>query len=104
MYAYHLAGDTASADAQAAKYFQLAADQGIGDGQCALGQLYAAGKGLPKDSISAYEWILLASEHGAEKCLEALKPLEPTMAPDQVAEATQRVGNWRPKLHPLFNY
>ena len=91
-------------DAQAAKYFRMAADQGIGDGQCYLGKLYGDGRGLTKDNVSAYEWMLLASQHGAEQCLQELKKLETEMTPDQVDEAKRRAAAWKPQPHPGFSY
>jgi TPR repeat protein len=91
-------------EAQASKYFRVAADQGIGDGQCSLGMMYAESKGLPKDLVLAYQWMLIASQYGAEQCLPALKTLEKGMRPDQVDEAKRLASAWRPQPHPGFNY
>ena len=91
-------------EAQAAKYFRMAADQGIGDGQCYLGKMYAAGQGLPKDPVLAYQWALIASQNGAEQCLQTLKSLEPEMKLEQVNEAKRRASEWKPQPHPGFTY
>jgi uncharacterized protein len=98
-------GQAGQADnAQAAKYFRMAANQGIGDGQCYLGKLYADGRGLMKDDVSAYQWMLLASQNGAEQCMQALKTIETEMKPEQVDEAKRRAAAWKPQPHPGFTY
>ncbi|MBZ5672532.1 MAG: sel1 repeat family protein, partial [Acidobacteriia bacterium] len=105
LYLRHLPGQTGSPDeTQATKYFRMAADQGIGDGQCYLGKMYAEGTGLPKDLVSAYLWMHLASQNGAEQCSLGLKALETEMKPDQVNEAKRRAAAWKPQPHPSFNY
>ena len=69
-----------------------------------MNDTYADSRGLKKDDVSAYEWMLLASQHGVEQCLQELKKLETEMTPDQVDEAKRRAAAWRPQPHPGFNY
>ncbi len=50
--------------AAAAKWFRLAADQGVAGAQFNLALIYANGNGVPKDSIQAAHWCRLAAEQG----------------------------------------
>jgi hypothetical protein len=105
LYLHHFPGQTGAPDAEkAAKYFRMAADQGIADGQCYLGTLYSEGSGLAKDAVLAYQWMLLASQAGAEQCRQPLKTLETQMKADQVEEAKRRAAAWKPQPHPGFTY
>jgi hypothetical protein len=105
LYLHRLPDQTGAPDAEkAAKYFRMAADQGISDGQCYLGMLYSEGTGLPKDAVLAYQWMLLASQTGAEQCRQPLKTLETQMKPDQLEEAKRRAAAWKPQPHPGFAY
>jgi hypothetical protein len=88
----------------AAKYLQIAADQGIADGQCMLGTLFADGNGVAKNNVAAYEWMTLAAQNGNAGCSQRITPFLPQMTPDQIAEAKRRVAAWTPKPHPQFNY
>jgi len=88
----------------AAKYLQIAAGQGIADGQCMLGMLFADGNGVAKDYVVAYEWMTLAAQNGTAGCSQRITPFLSQMTPDQIAEAKRRVAAWTPKPHPQFNY
>jgi TPR repeat protein len=50
--------------AQAAKYFRLAAGQGLAFAQTDLGGLYAQGNGVRQDDVEAARWYLLGANHG----------------------------------------
>jgi TPR repeat protein len=43
-------------------WFSLAANQGDTDAQCAIGDLYAEGNGVPQDYSEAVEWHRMAAE------------------------------------------
>ena len=88
----------------AAKVLQIAADQGIADGQCMLGTLFADGNGVAKDNVAAYEWMTLAAQNGNAGCSQRITPFLSQMTPDQIADAKRRVAAWTPKPHPQFNY
>jgi TPR repeat protein len=51
-------------DTQAAKWFRLAADQGLGPAQYKLGLMYQRGKGVTKDDTQAAKWFRLAADQG----------------------------------------
>ena len=42
----------------------MAAEQGFATAQFRLGQMYADGKGVPKDVVEAARWLRLAAEQG----------------------------------------
>ena len=51
-------------DSEAAKWFRLAAEQGVADAQSNLGIVYANGLGVPQDDSEAAKWYRLAAEGG----------------------------------------
>jgi TPR repeat protein len=51
---------------KAAEWFTKAADQGLESAQFFLGQCYQYGRGVDKDLVEAYKWMLLAN-HGNPK-------------------------------------
>ena len=51
-------------DAQALKWYGLAADQGQTDAQCSLAVMYANGWGVPQSDEEAFKWYSLAAEQG----------------------------------------
>jgi TPR repeat protein len=50
--------------AEAAKWYQLATDQGSTSAQYALGLLYRDGKGVPQDNAEAHMLFSLAAAQG----------------------------------------
>jgi TPR repeat protein len=50
--------------AEAAKWFRLAAEQGLASAQDALGGAYYSGRGVPKNHAEAAKWFRLAAEQG----------------------------------------
>ena len=58
-------GETLQKDyAEAARWYQLAADQGFSKAQANLGVLYAEGLGVEQDFGQAADWFLQAAEKG----------------------------------------
>lgn len=53
--------------AESAKWFRLAADQGIASAQYNLGWSYSHGKGVVQDYAEAVKWYRLAAKQGHEK-------------------------------------
>ena len=51
-------------DAEAARLYRLAADQGVVHAQFSLGYMYERGHGVPRDYEAAARWYLLAAEQG----------------------------------------
>ena len=62
MYAYGLGVD--KDEAEAVKWYRLAAEQGYWLSQHSLGEMYAKGRGVKKDDAEALKWFKLAAEQG----------------------------------------
>jgi S1-C subfamily serine protease len=54
-------------DAEAVKWFRLAAEQGHAGAQANLGRMYRFGMGVPKDDAEAAKWYRLAADQGDAK-------------------------------------
>ncbi|MGB7971655.1 MAG: tetratricopeptide repeat protein [Candidatus Deferrimicrobiaceae bacterium] len=59
-------------DAEAAKWYRKAAEQGVPDAQVNLGLMQANGQGGPRDYGEAVEWYRKAAEQGNEKAQHGL--------------------------------
>ena len=62
-------------DAQAARWFRKAAEQGHVDAQYMLGDCYCYGKGVPLDEDEAEKWFRKAAEQGHTLAQDMLKPV-----------------------------
>ena len=51
-------------DAEAVKWYRLAAEQGYAEAQSNLGVMYNNGRGVPQDDAEAVKWYRLAAEQG----------------------------------------
>ena len=51
-------------DAEAVRWYRLAAEQGDATAQNNLGFMYARGEGVPEDDVEAVKWYRLAAEQG----------------------------------------
>ena len=51
-------------DAEAVRWYRLAADQGLAIAQVFLGLKYANGNGVPEDDAEAVRWYRLAADQG----------------------------------------
>ena len=51
-------------DAEAVRWYRLAAAQGVADAQFNLGNQYRTGEGVPQDDAEAVKWYRLAAEQG----------------------------------------
>ena len=59
-------------DAEAVKWFRLAAEQGFANAQFSLGVMYANGEGVLKDDAEAVKWFRLAADQGFADAQAAL--------------------------------
>ena len=59
-------------DAEAVRWFRLAAEQGHATGQYNLGFRYNAGQGVPQDDAESARWFRLAAEQGDASAQSAL--------------------------------
>jgi TPR repeat protein len=86
----------AQSDAEAAKWFRKAADQGNAPAQVNLSLLYFTGKGLPQDSTQAYLWCSLAANAGDRNAAALLDKISQQMTPRQITQVKEEIRNWRP--------
>ena len=73
------------------RWYQLAANQGFAPAQYALGQLLARGEQVPKDEVTAFQWLSLAIVNGSETAKKALMELTARMTPEQIDTAKSQM-------------
>ena len=81
-------------DAEAVRWYRMAAEQGEALGQVLLGRMYATGQGVPEDSVLAHMWLNIAGANSFEargSMFETISSdralIEATMTADEVASA-----------------
>lgn len=70
--------------AEASKWFELAAEQGLAPAQYRIGNLYEKGSGVARDVAKAKTWYQLAAEQGNASAMHNLAVLFATGAADAV--------------------
>ena len=88
-------------DAEAARWYRAAAEQGYAPGQGGLGYMYAYGAGVERDPVRAYMWLELAwtgadSDFTRELYARQRDELESEMTAEQVGEAQRLAREWTP--------
>ena len=63
-YRYYNGDGVPADDAEAVRWYRLAAEQGLAEAQYNLGVYYANGRGVPEDDVEAARWFRLAAEQG----------------------------------------
>lgn len=79
-------------DTEAARWYQMAADQGLPLAMRNLAGMYAGGHGLPYDKDQAEYWYEKAAEAGDEKSVQRLAALNPARAAAIAAAAPEPVA------------
>jgi uncharacterized protein len=88
---------------EAAKWYRRAADQGFAEAQNSLGEMYQAGRGVPKSSLQAYLWFSLAATNPLvlnstrDGATHKRDVIAAKMTTEQLAQARQLAGEWKPK-------
>lgn len=82
-------------DHQAILWYRKAAEQGLSQAQINLGLMYQEGEGVPRDYAQAYFWYALADSQGDSQGPQAKQEVAAKMTPAQVAEAEQKIKEWR---------
>ena len=77
-------------DAEAARWYRLAADQGAAIAQHNLGVMYYNGEGVPQDNVTAHMWFNIAGANGAEDGRDNREKIERKMTPADISEAQKR--------------
>ena len=86
-------------DAEAVRWFRLAADQGYAGAQSNLGLLYANGDGVPEIIVLAYMWFNLAAAQGNEVAQGLKDRIAQRMTGAEIAEAQRLSREWI-EAHP----
>ncbi|MEO5352915.1 MAG: hypothetical protein H7835_06845 [Magnetococcus sp. XQGC-1] len=72
------------------------AELGDSDARHQLGEMYAVGRGVPKDYVQAYLWLTLAaSESDNFSILAERERIANQMTLDQIVQARKMVMNWK---------
>jgi hypothetical protein len=82
-------------DQKAIEWYRKAAEQGLPQAQINLGIMYEEGEGGPADFVQAYFWYAMADSQGDSQGPQAKREIAAKMTPAQVAEAEQKVKEWR---------
>ena len=86
-------------DAEAVRWYRLAAEQRNALAQTNLGFMYAYGDGVPEDLVFAYMWFDLSVAQGNETARGNKDIIERMMTRGQIAEAQRRSREWI-ETHP----
>ncbi len=85
-------------DAEAIRWYRLAAEQGYAAGQRNLGVAYTTGRGVRQDNVAAYTWFSLAASAASGNFLDDYVNSRDRAAerlnPDQLAEAQRLAREW----------
>ena len=79
---YEIGEGVSKNEAEAVKWYRLAADQGVADAQFNLGVMYADGRGVPEDYVLGFAWLSLAAAQGNERASEYRDNLQTRMNAD----------------------
>ena len=86
-------------DAEAVRWYRLAAEQGLARAQSNLGVMYANGEGVPEDAVYAYAWLSIAAAQGDTNAKEGKDLVTKLMTQAQITEAgpVARAGREGPR-------
>ena len=83
------------------KWYRRAAEQGYGNSQNNLGNMYADGLGVPRDYIQAHMWFNLASTISegklGEEAANNRDSVAKIMTEEQISTAQRLAGEWMRK-------
>jgi TPR repeat protein len=65
-----------------------------GDALFDLGMMYAAGRGVPLDLVSAHKWFNLASMKGHEDAARLRREIAEQMSEQEIAKAQREARTW----------
>jgi TPR repeat protein len=85
-------------DAEAVKWYSLAADQGNSIAQNNLGAMYFAGEGVTEDKIAAYKWFFISGELGNDDGRENSQFVSKSMGLDEIMQARKLGREWLDKF------
>jgi len=97
---YRKGEDVPEDDAEAVRWYRLAAEQWGPQSQYRLGSMYQDGEGVPQDDVLAYMWYNLAAANGIDIAPRSKALLENfVLTREQIAEAQRMSREWMAE-HP----
>ena len=88
-------------DAEAVRWYRLAAAQGNASAQFNLGLMCANGRGVPQDNVSAHMWLNLATAQSMgeerEQSATMRDAVAERMTREDLSEAQRRAREWSPE-------
>ena len=88
-------------DAEALRWFRLAAEQGHAQAQFNLGIMYNTGRGVPQDNVSAHMWLNLAAAQSTgedrARYVTVRDRVAEGMTREDLSEAQRRAREWSPE-------
>ena len=96
---YAEGNDVPEDDAEAVRWYRLAAEQGDALAQTNLGFMYGNGDGVPRDLVFAYMWFNLSAAQGNETAQRNNEMIEQVMTREEIAEAQRLSREWL-EAHP----
>ena len=84
-------------DAEAAKWYRNAAEQGIAEYMIRLAGMYLWGWGVPQDYVKAHMWYDLAAAASDEHAPEFRDRLAREMTPTNISMAQELAREWLDK-------
>ena len=84
-------------DAEAMKWFRLAANQGDAEAQFNLGVMFRDGVGVPQNYVQAHMWVNLAGAGGNSNGNKNRDMVAGEMTAAQIAEAQRLAAAWKAK-------
>jgi len=75
-------------------YVELAAQTGAPDALFELGMLYATGRDVDADLVTAHKWFNLAAARGNASAVTYRVELALEMTTDQISEAQRQAREW----------
>ena len=89
--------------AQAAKWFEKAAMQGLPQAQQQLGMLYKDGKGVTADKLQAYVWMLVSYDSGNTSNTSDILQLQADLGTTQVDQAKAKARDLEQVANRVVN-
>jgi len=99
-YAFTVGRGVPQDNAEAVKWYRLAAAQGLAIAQFNLGSMYAKGTGVPKDNAEAVKWYRLAAAQGDADAVKNKNLLAEKMTKEQIMEAQRLSTAFKPTKKP----
>ena len=85
-------------DAEAVKWYRLAADQGLAVAQENLGFMYRDGQGVPQDDVETYAWFSVAAGDRFPNAAKGRDLTASKLTPEQLSQGQKRATELLEKI------